>query len=563
MMNINTYLKEYAHTLLGDGTHIAPNVPDKKLNGAIKNYAEDALPEHVVVLYDSTLFKSAKEGMLFLGDRFYFKPLLEKPICVYYKDLQRVDLDREVTYKNDKRKEKLHIVMHTEKYDYSLSDKLATYNVEGVVELLNGISALKDKEDELINVSQVTPLADLPEAYKLTYLKVLANFTFFDDQQIDAEEYSELMSLVTRIHLSSDYRLQLRGYLSNPNEHAPTIALIDELRDLSTTIDFSIVEKSLFKDLLYLFKLKRPLSAWFENKFLEELKEVLSISREEIELISSAIQSDEDILTFRKNDSEIAKSMKDLAAKAAAVGVPLTAIYLSGSVVGLSAAGLTSGLASLGMGGLLGFSSMFTGIGVLVVIGVGTYQGLKKITGMKDIENNKQREYMLQAIIRNTQQTLNYLLEDINEISNRLVAAIQHGNANSEKINQLSNMLQMLNESAQFSADKQVHSQKEQIITQLPSKLSTVRLDELTSKPTYQKLRDYVYACYTPEPVQLDDSMFSSEEELVLKETLTLDELDQLHESLQAIGYFDMSGGGLAEVTGGAKRLVKNVFGDR
>ena len=562
-MNINTYLKEYAHTLLGDGTHIAPNVPDKKLNGAIKNYAEDALPEHVVVLYDSTLFKSGKEGMLFLGDRFYFKPLLEKPICVYYKDLQRVDLDREVTYKNDKRKEKLHIVMHTEKYDYSLSDKLATYNVEGVVELLNGISALKDKEDELINVSQVTPLADLPEAYKLTYLKVLANFTFFDDQQIDAEEYSELMSLVTRIHLSSDYRLQLRGYLSNPNEHAPTIALIDELRDLSTTIDFSIVEKSLFKDLLYLFKLKRPLSAWFENKFLEELKEVLSISREEIELISSAIQSDEDILTFRKNDSEIAKSMKDLAAKAAAVGVPLTAIYLSGSVVGLSAAGLTSGLASLGMGGLLGFSSMFTGIGVLVVIGVGTYQGLKKITGMKDIENNKQREYMLQAIIRNTQQTLNCLLEDINEISNRLVAAIQHGNANSEKINQLSNMLQMLNASVQFSADKQVHSQKEQIITQLPSKLSTVRLDELTSKPTYQKLRDYVYACYTPEPVQLDDSMFSSEEELVLKETLTLDELDQLHESLQAIGYFDMSGGGLAEVTGGAKRLVKNVFGDR
>ncbi|WP_214823587.1 hypothetical protein [Exiguobacterium sp. s28] len=562
-MNINTYLKEYAHTLLGDGTHIAPNVPDKKLNGAIKNYAEDALPEHVVVLYDSTLFKSGKEGMLFLGDRFYFKPLLEKPICVYYKNLQRVDLDREVTYKNDRRKEKLHIVMHTEQYDYNLSDKLATYNVEGVVELLNGIAALKDKEDELVNVSQVTPLADLPETYKLTYLKVLANFTFVDDQKIDAQEYSELMSLVTRIHLSSDYRLQLRGYLSNPDEHTPTIALIDELRILSTTIDFSIVEKSLFKDLLYLFKLKRPLSAWFENKFLEELKEVLSISREEIELISSAIQSDEDILTFRKNDSEIAKSMKDLAAKAAAVGVPLTAIYLSGSVVGLSAAGLTSGLASLGMGGLLGFSSMFTGIGVLVVIGVGTYQGLKKITGMKDIENNKQREFMLQAIIRNTQQTLNCLLEDINEISNRLVVAIQQGNANSEKINQLSNMLQMLSQSAQFSADKQVHSQKEQIITQLPPKLSTVRLDELTSKPTYQKLCDYVYACYTPQPIQLDDLTFSSEEELVLKERLTLEELEQLHESFQAIGYFEMSGGGLAEVTGGAKRLVKNVFGDK
>lgn len=40
---------------------------------------------------------------------------------------------------------------------------------------------------------------------------------------------------------------------------------------------------------------------------------------------------------------------------------------------------------------------------------------------------------MPQAFIQNSQQTLNFLLEDINEISQRLLFAIQEGNKNSEK----------------------------------------------------------------------------------------------------------------------------------
>ena len=58
--------------------------------------------------------------------------------------------------------------------------------------------------------------------------------------------------------------------------------------------------------------------------------------------------ADENILNERKNDSDIVKSMKEIGAKAGAVGVPLAAVYFSGSVIGMSAAGLTSGLATLG-----------------------------------------------------------------------------------------------------------------------------------------------------------------------------------------------------------------------
>ena len=62
----------------------------------------------------------------------------------------------------------------------------------------------------------------------------------------------------------------------------------------------------------------------------------------------------------------------ELAASLASAGVPLAAIAVSGSVFGLSAAGITSGLAALGLG--LGMAS---GIGVVVGIGVGSYLGVR------------------------------------------------------------------------------------------------------------------------------------------------------------------------------------------
>ncbi len=72
--------------------------------------------------------------------------------------------------------------------------------------------------------------------------------------------------------------------------------------------------------------------------------------------------------------SEFEKRIKQVASQAKAMGLPVAAIYLSGSVISLSAAGFTSGLAALGLGGVLGFSSMLIGMGVVIVGGVATYQ---------------------------------------------------------------------------------------------------------------------------------------------------------------------------------------------
>lgn len=67
-----------------------------------------------------------------------------------------------------------------------------------------------------------------------------------------------------------------------------------------------------------------------------------------------------------------AGSIKELASRAAAVGVPLSALYFAGTV-GFSAVGIVSGLAALGSASglvLLGLNPMTAGIAALIVAGI-------------------------------------------------------------------------------------------------------------------------------------------------------------------------------------------------
>ena len=77
-------------------------------------------------------------------------------------------------------------------------------------------------------------------------------------------------------------------------------------------------------------------------------------------------------LTSGKEWQSDADSWKELASRAAAVGVPLAALNMAG-IAGFSAVGITSGLAALGsMSGLaiLGLNPMTAGIGALILGGV-------------------------------------------------------------------------------------------------------------------------------------------------------------------------------------------------
>lgn len=61
---------------------------------------------------------------------------------------------------------------------------------------------------------------------------------------------------------------------------------------------------------------------------------------------------------------------EDALASLAATGIPVGAVAVSGSVTGISAAGITSGLATLGAGSMIGGIAVVAGIGVVSFLGV-------------------------------------------------------------------------------------------------------------------------------------------------------------------------------------------------
>jgi len=69
------------------------NIPSKKLNKATKNYAKIGNDETVIILFDETVFGSAKLGFLLTSKRLYRKNTLERADSVEIDEIIGLSLD--------------------------------------------------------------------------------------------------------------------------------------------------------------------------------------------------------------------------------------------------------------------------------------------------------------------------------------------------------------------------------------------------------------------------------------------------------------------------------------
>lgn len=559
-MSVEKYIKENV-ARLADKVYVAPDIPDKKMNGAIGSMANGVDPNYVLAIVDTTLFGGAKDGALFTGEYVYIHAIAAQIVKIQFSTIEKADYSCTEIKKDNGNIEKKESVVVTFKDGKTkdISSDITCINFKYFADLLNGIIEEAGEEGEFVSTAQTCPLSMMDVEIKKTYLKLICNFAFFDDDMVDANEYAEIISLIVRIEMDTESRLEIRGYMTASDCREYNKNLLKYLEENVDAGSYDILKKSLMKDIIYIFRKKDRSISWKDNQFIIEMKKELELQDDQVDYIVSAIKNDEDILSQRKNDSEITKSMKDLASKAAGVGVPLVAVYLSGSVMGVSAAGLTSGLASLGMGGVLGFSSMFTGIGVAVLLGVGTYKGVKKITGLSDLENNKQREMMLQAIIKNSQKSLNYLIEDVNEVTRQLKIEIEKGLTSQIKIQKISSMLAMLTKGAQATSEKIQYAEKEKVIAKLPAKLDKMRVEELTIGATKEKIRELIFNGYLPQKETKEDGTVY--DCFVLNDQLSCNELEEINNALVGIGYFNVTDAAAASVKHAAKNIMKNIMG--
>lgn len=548
---------------LGERVFIAPEIPEKYLNNAVLSISESRVdPDVVIAVVDTSILNSCKAGVLFTGDSLFFKGTLGSSIQIKYEDIGLAQEKIIKTKKDNGTEIETKTLLIQGKDGTELYNKSDTYDLKLLAEIITEIieegSSSGDEVEVFKNTNQVLPLSECESIVKQAYIKIICNYTLSDDEIIDSREYFEIYSIMVRNDYSNEDRMIVRAYITGDSGKDTVDNLISILNEKVPEGSRDALMKSIVKDLVYINHVKgNGLDTWKNNDFICDIAKKLDVTDEQIDVITKSIQNDEDIIAKRKTDTEIEKSIKEIAAKGASVGLPLAALYFSGTV-GFSAAGITSGLAALGMGGVLGFSSMVTGIGVIILTGVLAYNGVKKLTGVKELENNKVREMLIQGVIKNLQKSINYLIEDVNYISSELIQALKNQADDEVKILKLKKLLQTFIDASKISSQNLLVNAKESIIAKLPEKLDKTRFDELTSEPTKQKLRPFVYQMYpkTEETVKNGESQkkvtyykidYSKETEYY----------EKLYQVLDTLEYFKLS----KAVTAAGVSLAKKGLG--
>lgn len=402
----------------------------------------------------------------------------------------------------------------------------------------------ENTEDEFSERNQITPLEDLDDKAKYTYIKILCNYALSDDDIIDSKEYAEIINFIVRVKLDKSYRIPLRMYMMGEEEQQSTSELLHYLEEACYEEEFELIVKSLVKDIISIFMLKKDKN-WEDDQFIVKITEKYNISYDQIVFFISSYKQTQDILTNRLDDKEIAKKYIDLNTKAGIAGIPLAALFLTGTG-GVSAAGITSGFSILGMSSIIGISSLFSGIGTLAIFGLVSYQGLQTIMGVKGQQkNNKHRELMLKEIVKNKQLQLQYLIEDNNSLIEQLANAILLNEENSEKIKKLALIAKNVGKSQTKIAKDVVDLEKEDLLMNVPKRISIDKIEELVNSRDKEHFKANILSCYTE----------GEDKTLILKSDITSEQSEKLIVALNKLGFFNMP----ENLTASVKSVTKST----
>lgn len=299
-----------------------------------------------------------------------------------------------------------------------------------------------DKTEAPEESARIRTLEVMPDEVKVLYAKSLAAQCLIDGE-LDPREVASIYVFMSKIDLDPDRREEVRRALATGKTLLPE--LIDMVGEVVSKVEDDekrVVAFSIIKDMTWISRSAGSTSP-SERDSIKAVAEALGLEAEEVMgLAEKIIEYDEAIARGDLTAGEIEEAAKDIAAVATAISVPITAVFFSGSVVGLSAAGITSGLAALGLGGLLGFSAMITGIGVLVGIGIAAYLMVRWATGGKERELKKKHEHMVQEILKQHQKAIEALVEDISRIAVKLAEYVSKSDRNEERLIGLTKELQ-------------------------------------------------------------------------------------------------------------------------
>lgn len=224
------------------------------------------------------------------------------------------------------------------------------------------------------------PLEEYPENERVVYLSILSAICYVDKEFSDKEK-RQLDILLKQLEISDEGKSRIYSSIFSL-QHEDKTANLETIQELGNTE----LKYTLISDLC-LFALTDSAFSDEEYQYILGIGEILGITQEQVDAIKSIQENLAKIKDIPPTSDRFKLLIKDSAARLAAVGVPVGAIAVSG-FSGLSAAGMTSGLATLG--GLVGGGMLAGTVIVVPAIAVGSAYGVKKLFDVvwKDKENS-------------------------------------------------------------------------------------------------------------------------------------------------------------------------------
>lgn len=178
-MSVEKYIKENVK-ILGDKVFIAPEIPEKKMNGAISAMAQGLSPDYVLAIVDTTIWGSAKEGCLFTGEYVYTNALGAGTDKIQLSTISKAKyICTEVQKDNGKIEEKKEVIFHFKNGESkNITDNIRYISCEKFAQLINGLVEQAQDESDFVSTSQTSPLSMMDIGIKKVYIKLVCNFAF-------------------------------------------------------------------------------------------------------------------------------------------------------------------------------------------------------------------------------------------------------------------------------------------------------------------------------------------------------------------------------------------------
>lgn len=249
-------------------------------------------------------------------------------------------------------------------------------------------------------------IAALPEYQRVAFAGALYALAAADGT-LDKEELQLIVDLVDLSGLSPAGRQMALGFILEQPALGDALApLAGAPEAVRFALLLNLIELALANDLL----------SPRQDALLAAARVDLGVSEEQNRALWRFVRELRAVRLRGADDPTAAQLTRTAAAGLAAVGVPLAAVYVSGSVIGLSAAGITSGLAALGLG--LG---MVPGIGVAVLLGTGAFLGVRALLSAVSAEEPAQ----LRRAVAERAQAVLVSLDELVALLDQRIAAVE------------------------------------------------------------------------------------------------------------------------------------------